>query len=46
LLSLGANSILLDTEAVNADSGGRPIQHSRTLFVADRMILRLETGAG
>jgi GntR family phosphonate transport system transcriptional regulator len=46
LLALGANPIVLDTEAVNADSEGRPIQHSRTLFVAERITLRLETGAG
>jgi GntR family phosphonate transport system transcriptional regulator len=42
-LSLGANPIVLETEAVNADSAGQPIQYSRTLFAAERMALRLDT---
>lgn len=46
LLGLGASPIVLDTEAVNADSDGRPIQHSRTLFAAERITLRLDTPAG
>lgn len=46
LLALGAHPIVLDTEAVNADAEGRPIQHSRTLFAAERIVLRLDTAAG
>lgn len=42
-LALGANPIVLETEAVNADSSGAPIQYSRTLFAAERMALRLDT---
>lgn len=42
-LALGANPIVLETEAVNADSSGSPIQYSRTLFAAERMALRLDT---
>ena len=42
-LALGNNPILLETVAVNADSDGRPIQYSRTLFAADRIALRLDT---
>jgi GntR family phosphonate transport system transcriptional regulator len=42
-LALGANLIVLETEAVNADPAGRPIQYSRTLFAAERMALRLDT---
>ena len=42
-LMLGANPIVLETEAVNADSAGQPIQYSRTLFAAERMALRLDT---
>lgn len=42
-LSLGANPIVLETVAVNADSSGIPIQHSRTLFAAERIALRLDT---
>jgi len=42
-LALGANLIVLETEAVNADPSGRPIQYSRTLFAAERMALRLDT---
>ena len=42
-LALRANQILLETEAVNADSLGQPIQYSRTLFAAERMALRLDT---
>lgn len=44
-LSLNSNPILLETIAVNADSDGRPIQYSRTLFAADRIALRLDTPA-
>lgn len=43
LLSLGANPIVLETEAINADPAGAPIQYSRTLFAAERMALRLDT---
>jgi GntR family transcriptional regulator, phosphonate transport system regulatory protein len=42
-LALASTPILLETVAVNADSGGRPIQYSRTLFAADRIALRLDT---
>lgn len=42
-LALGSNPIVLETVAVNADSEGRPIQYSRTLFAADRIALRLDT---
>ena len=42
-LALGANSIELETEAVNADSDAAPIQYSRTLFAAERIALRLDT---
>lgn len=42
-LALGANPIVLETEAVNADASGQPIQYSRTLFAAERMALRLDT---
>lgn len=42
-LALNSNPIVLEAVAVNADSGGRPIQYSRTLFVADRIALRLDT---
>ena len=42
-LALGANPIVLETVAVNADSSGAPIQHSRSLFAADRIALRLDT---
>lgn len=42
-LMLGANPIVLETEAVNGDSSGSPIQYSRTLFAAERMALRLDT---
>ena len=44
-LALSSNPILLETIAVNADSDGRPIQYSRTLFAADRIALRLDTPA-
>jgi GntR family phosphonate transport system transcriptional regulator len=42
-LALNGNQIVLETVAVNADSEGRPIQYSRTLFAADRIALRLDT---
>lgn len=42
-LALGANPVVLETVAVNADSSGQPIQYSRTLFAADRIALRLDT---
>lgn len=42
-LSLNSSQIVLETVAVNADSEGRPIQYSRTLFAADRIALRLDT---
>ena len=42
-LALTSNPILLETVAINADSEGRPIQYSRTLFAADRIALRLDT---
>jgi len=42
-LSLASNPIVLETVAINADSAGRPIQYSRTLFAADRIALRLDT---
>lgn len=42
-LALGANPIVLETIAVNADSTGAPIQYSRTLFAAERIALRLDT---
>lgn len=44
-LALGSNPIVLETVSVNADSDGRPIQYSRTLFAADRIALRLDTPA-
>jgi GntR family transcriptional regulator, phosphonate transport system regulatory protein len=42
-LALTTNPIVLETMAINADSDGRPIQYSRTLFAADRIVLRLDT---
>jgi GntR family transcriptional regulator, phosphonate transport system regulatory protein len=42
-LALASNPIVLETVAINADSEGRPIQYSRTLFAADRIALRLDT---
>jgi GntR family phosphonate transport system transcriptional regulator len=42
-LALTGNPIVLETVAINADSEGRPIQYSRTLFAADRIALRLDT---
>ncbi|MBX9457262.1 MAG: phosphonate metabolism transcriptional regulator PhnF [Rhizobium sp.] len=42
-LSLGGNPVVLETAALNADSEGRPVQYSRTLFAADRIALRLDT---
>jgi GntR family phosphonate transport system transcriptional regulator len=42
-LALTSNPIVLETVAINADSDGRPIQYSRTLFAADRIALRLDT---
>lgn len=42
-LALNNNPIVLETEAINADAEGNPIQYSRTLFAADRIALRLDT---
>ena len=42
-LVLAGTPIVLETVAINADSEGRPIQYSRTLFAADRIALRLDT---
>lgn len=42
-LVLGSTPVVLETVAVNADSGGRPIQYSRTVFAAERIALRLDT---
>lgn len=43
LLALTAGPIVLQTVAVNAEPGGAAIQHSRTVFAADRIALRLDT---
>lgn len=42
-LRLSSSAVVLETVAINADSSGRPIQFSRTIFAADRITLRLDT---
>ena len=43
LLKLSPGAIVMETQSVNADLGGRPVEYSRTRFAADRMKLRIET---
>jgi GntR family phosphonate transport system transcriptional regulator len=45
-LSLGPLAVVLETVAINSDTKRVPIQFSRTLFAADRIVLRLDTAGG
>ena len=45
-LTLSPGSVVLVAQSVNADLEGRPIQYSRTVFAADKISLRLDTGMG
>lgn len=45
-LRLSSSAVVLETVAINADSAGRPIQFSRTIFAADRITIRLDTQSG
>lgn len=38
-----AGAIVMETQSVNADLEGRPVEYSRTRFAADRVKLRIET---
>jgi GntR family transcriptional regulator, phosphonate transport system regulatory protein len=42
-LQLSPTAVVLETLAVNADSSGHTIQFSRTIFVAERITLKLDT---
>jgi GntR family phosphonate transport system transcriptional regulator len=43
LLRLAPGAVVLEALSVNADSSGRPVQFSKTVFAADRISLRLDT---
>jgi GntR family phosphonate transport system transcriptional regulator len=45
LLKLDPAGVVLVAQSINADVEGRPIQYSRSVFSADRISLKLDTGA-
>lgn len=44
-LKMSPGSVVLVAQSINADLDGRPIQYSRAVFSADKISLRLDTGA-
>jgi GntR family phosphonate transport system transcriptional regulator len=45
LLKLSPSSVVLVARSINADLDGRRIQYSRSVFAADKISLKLDTGA-